>query len=1333
MSEIKVFKTHTAQEGYVGTESEKRAIFEKWKAKSQIEGPLLDAFLQFDIHPQEPAELQKNNIMALQVKTLLQYMAPLFEGNPHVASLTDKPGAIWLQYDQDLIALDLSFREYRIPKDEKFRISGLQPTYRKTAGAIVPAARLYKNVPQQATNEEILAADAWGKWHPDGRLMACDLVPLPQLEAKNIIFGDLANKEPDALSPYIDDINRNNEWYLKNESLIYNIVLDSQLRPVYARIKFPEPAKVKDAILTKVEKIVIVNFLGTHAQIIADLNQVDLLDFYNRARMIGVNNPKITKDVAVINQQYRDLEDLRKHIFDSQRLRLEETLKINMAQEMYKSSYKELKAADRAKIDKLVANRNAHKMVDDADARRLMKNIKRAVESTIDSLSELERVAEDIRHQVDVPAKLPVAMLNMKKTKGKICSHYIYLVQAALKAGQNALGQYDVHSATERTVQHYAEKAAVNYRYYCSSCGELLMIDELDDFNVFGNQTVISSTSDKDPIWLYILAGVNQTMRFVRFKTARNIKNLVMATAQLLESEIESKHNELQKSKTKSMDDIFGLISLYISAYCFAFLSKMIIDNPKAMEWNVKILTPSNEEPARKPPPPSSPAKESPTPAKTVSPVKKTKAKVIKKAVAKVKKTKKKNIKGAGVDSFDSPFVTNAELYDASSESDPESLEGSPFLEELDDDTEDDTEDLEGSPFMEADLSADKEDLSADKDVKGGKEDKVGKQKAASQVLTVAYGLLISSQQSRIAKIKDFTSDNMKPILIKAYEWSRNAKFTVQRDESQDNDASEWATALNIDPFYNFTYAVNVVNHPKRETKFTDFKEVLGSVDPKTMLCSMEPYSKAWMPDVKDTTMLNQSYRSLMEYLNEKIYLEFSIPRSPRIQEFWKKWDVLLQKDEQIWRENRFALIRPSRIMYNNSKGQVPVFPKLDASVVFCPDGKRHDYSIKNLKYQYMMRKGGMKLFSFKELQDLLKEKPDALKHMTLKDELCGHCNRAKNAPPMKNIGQKLEHQTRLENFYKYFKNRCPLAELHEFPLDKQGFVGDLACKKCGFRREFTDTMPEAYYNKYKNKQPRLEFVKQDLTAHQKPFVMKKQDKWSVTMASVLQIAHVSDVDYNIWVNLGLTEHKNFNMIKQGNINPQSMLTDAQETARLTKLINYVDYVRKQYYLIKNHAKVVLPPGLKQVLEEEGGRNEHAQLSTAMPDILSDFNQKIDYYRYSNTNAKIISNFALHTLCNTLLQIRALDKIKKITHRLFTYLIEQIVAGEVMMSQLEIQKIQLATTDAKEDQLEVDDETYNELNDRKDIEDRGTEDPFSLDETDIETSNRGLDDEEFLD
>ena len=1198
---IKVFKT-TTPETYGTTDTEKRDLYDKWKSDSELPGFIWDAFLALEIKPDDPKPIPKSNIITVQVKALLQYAIPLFDVNPHTASRIDKPDAIWLQYDSDLRALDLSFKEYRIPADEKFRVSGLQLWWRKAGGATVPRVTSHRNALEILPEDEILDSDSWSLVYPDGTLSGTHLTPLPFSNQSKLMFTKDTSCAD--LDPLIDEINSSNQWYLKNYSLLFQ---QDYHRILITAVAAPMPKwkNVTDPIAKKIQPYQFIRFSDEWKVLLSDINQADLLDLWQKTRLLGVTSPIVDKHIRELETAWKAVVQARAHRFESQTLMRNEAVKNALAHQVAKKDFVELDTKERTQVMKLYERSTLIKPRDESDARKLARTIHMAFDSAVDGLHGIKSAVEEFKRQCGTSTLEHRDFVPMKSGKGEICPHYIDLLKQTLKAKKNALGQYDTSSILERIVQNWAERAPVNFKYYCSRCGELLMTEDLEDFNVFGNQTIITSTSDKDPLWFYILAEVSQVVRRVRFTHPPDAKVLVRTVSKTIEPEINNIQTELQKSKTKSLEDIRQLIIIYISAFTFALLSKMIIENPKAAQWNIQIQTPLAAQ-------------------------------------------------GAGTNVAAGRAIT--------------------------------------------------------------------KQADAIKVLSIAYNLLIDSNQNRINKIKDFSIEHIKPILLRGYEWARNAKY-FRPDEDKMETGLEWTTQLVNDPWYNAVYDMASIHN--KDLKFTDFKTVLGATDPLGALGSNVPFEKAFRPE-KNNDSRTLSYLLALEYVDSGIFREFAVPRSPLLINWDKKWEPIQQLEDKAELERIEYRLWPKKQLYNNAKGQVPYFKPLDISLVKCPDGRKHDFSLKRATLIMDFGSKGLKKM---RLDDLLKT-PQTAK---LVDYACANCGMHKNAKPKK-IQDELERTLDRQNFYVYYENRCPLGDLHDFPHDKSGFVGSLPCKRCKFSRDWLISQPTEYYNQYKSKRTTREEKIQVINMSRDGWKFDgKREKWSVTLTSIYQIAKESGIHSNLWINLGLTEHRNFALLKLGKINPQSTIEESESAARLVKLKNYVHWVNRQYLMVKNHHRIALPMGLKTLLEEDQQViNLHQSLSQNMPIILKDFDTRLEQFR--GQSAKVLCNFALHTLCNMLLQIRSLDKIKRLARSLFDYLVKQIMLSDKMMSELEIQKTHIAQADqVGEDDPEIDDDAYLELGEQRDIMDKGTEDPFSLDEVDIEDDNVGRDDTEFMD
>jgi hypothetical protein len=1163
---IKVFNIDVAK-----TEAEKSADFERWKQTSKEPSWLWDTWRDMLRRPRPPV-INTSNIMSIQVKNLLQYTIALVDGNPHNDTV-DKD--VWLQYDRDLRVMDKSFREYRVPRDEKFRLVGLHLWLRQHGGANVPGARLFRTMlelTEQAGDATELETEV-SLWHA-GRFTATSRCPLPCLPDHRIMLTT-----PEPLDPLIREINRNNRWYLQNESMLYapsGTFTASLVQP--AKIQWPEVGAVTDRLAMQIQAHTGARFTAT--TLVSDLLQLDLLDRWQIMKLLPATAPITARFLAQLEERASAWKQVLEHRFKSQGLTLDKTLRDLLAAEMHPGRmFRDLSAKDQAAVLKQIEHRHAKK--ENPELRKLIGSIHRAFNSTITDTFEIQKVADQLRRMKrDKDDWLTLDGQNTSVLPGRLCPHYGFLVAETLRAHKNALGQIDTQTVTQSCVKRFASSTPVNFKYYCSKCGELLMTEDLDEYISF-NQSIISGTQDKDPIWAYILSECNQVVRRIKFSKPHNVRPFVLAIAQTLESEMISQQAELQRSKTKSLEDIRSIMTVIINTFCFALVSKMIIDHPTRLRWNVAT---------------------------------------------------------------------------------------------------------------------------------GGK---VQRQAEAAKVLNLAYNMIVDSNQNRISKIKDFSIDQIKPILLRAYEWARNVKFAAE--ESTDETTSDWGTAMINDPWYNLIYEMasshGSVGH-------TDFAKLLGERDPLVALCSAKPFAKAYRPPGKTLSPREENYISLLDYVDSGAYREFAVPKSPLLIAWWKKWEHLrVADDSEAW-----ALqLRPTRP--STFRGQVPTFEKIDVSMVRCPTGELHNFSMLVFKHGAKTARA--------EIAEIKKSgrAPDGVLH----DSLCTRCGRSKYARADPKVRGQIAQEVDKQNFLRYFANRCPAksgatldGDIHEFPLDKRGFISG-ACRRCAYQTEFDSRGEDAWWRKWRNTKMGERPAPISLEPDRKLWVPRRgQDKWNVTLASVMQISNISAIPYNIWINLGLSEHRNFQQLRQGKINPQSTMDDRTAEARLIKLVNWVRWVHKQYMLVRHHARMVVPLGLKVVLEAEP-QHDGAQ----MPDILKDFNSTLENFSQTQ-NARVTCNYVLHTLCITMLQIRSLP-IKKLAHRLFDYLVTQIIQGESMMSELEIAKMQTAATSEHEDAPDIDDDDYIEAQEEKDVMDRGTEDPFSLEGADIDTSNTGRDDEEFMD
>lgn len=562
----------------------------------------------------------------------------------------------------------------------------------------------------------------------------------------------------------------------------------------------------------------------------------------------------------------------------------------------------------------------------------------------------------------------------------------------------------------------------------------------------------------------------------------------------------------------------------------------------------------------------------------------------------------------------------------------------------------------------------------------------VTKGKGHQTALTVAYALILSTKGSLIAKIKDFYTEMIKSVFEQAYRFVTRVQF--QTVEEQDDEMIVAESSLVRDPTYLVALMMWGIDHggmsppsPASVFGITDYKEL--GVD--------KPYEKMYRS--AGDTPLHRAYQQWLEYVNDIVPGRYSfVPVHPILSAWWEKWTDFITP---------LPPMTPSPRMRLYTYKPEPIREAF-ISDLHCPDGHRHDFSTKNAVYVY----GDRKL----KLGEIPREGPPS----RITREECGRCGHPSSGAPPSDRAAAINGIVDRMNVFRYFANRCPATGvLHNYPVGADGFVGNNACPDCSYRPSFIDAMPNDWYDRWHTSMPVI--VTESVEVQQTAVPERKTDTtgWSISLASILQISKISGIPYNIWINIGLTEKQSWSALRNGNINPQVSATPDRVAARNIKIAGYIEQVRVIYYMIKNHARIQVTPQIKHMLDEEP---PGVNLQEALPDILQGYSS----WR-NGLNPVEMSNYLLHTLCATLLGIRAMEgPVHKFAVRLFRYLADAIITSESLISAVEIQKRHI--TARTDDDLD-DDESVEVMEEQSDDDDEG----------DIENSNTGNDDEEFMD
>lgn len=1292
MTTIKVFKVKL--DGQL-TDAEIRQKYEYFKSKRDVDPHILDNMMKLELT--KPLAVQLNENVALQIKNILDWTIPIFDGDPNIKSRVQRDD-VTIQSNHEIIGVDRSFQEYMVPRHQSFKVIGLQLSYRRTGGArhIDP---WYSSNLELYDRKDVFRMGSWGFLYPGGVFTGTVVCPRPFEKTPPILLS----QEPS--SPYWTDIaheiNETISWHLRNYSLccrlvqqlihrtypvskptpvpVLNqaVVSDRFAKEIYRITKIAIPPFNRIAMLNIVNQLDVINtyqiysvrgievktvqhglhMLESRYNIVRDIQQqskVASLQLFHKAVYDRIASTVYSTDdydwlsenkkrdvrkrfqalkwvyyvqddpVAVLLRKMRDaienyngdiqaIKGLWKSLqetFDIGTVNPASTRQFYLKKTRSKVPRPSQKLVSKKKVKASKSKRGGKQAPEDDDDSDLVdvqdtEDIEDTDDKDLDEPvdSEIENTVENTAQSDDDYVMVEAATIADAVTEENVdehidgptlCPHYVDHLQQLL-AG------IDLQPTSEYIVQRWAEKVPIDYRYYCRGCGELLYVDDLGDFNVFGKQQIVTlGNDDRDPLYFRIISETQQALHFIRFYKGRNLKAVQEYIADLLLPEMQAVRTRLQKSKTRSQSESDYIVVIYIFTYVLALFARMIMDSPDRITW---------------------------------------------------------------------------------------------------------------APDVEATIKVHR---------RGNKE-------AYHVALSVCYSLVTTAKSSLFSKITDFSRDIITTVLRESFAFANRVQVG---DVEQQADAVDIPHAiymyLSSNTFFDYVYtSYKLLKDPK--VRVTDFDKLFGSSYTGTLdrFLQKDWLKTAYCPDTSKPerlTYYEACYAEFMEYVQKELYKDIAVPLSATLNNHFNKWTAVFEPfEKRMYESDILDRLPPKDTFTQHSTAIAP--RRVYMNEVRCPDGGKHDYSLNRCTFVYQTSKGKRKL----KLDELRRISRADRSHYKLVDQLCARCGQSIHEKPRDS--PEIERAIRRSNFFRYYEVRCPVnGWTHEYDNDKEGFVGDSPCKDCGFKQSYLDTIPESYYNKYSKQFDSKVSTMVDITPNLKLYKPPQLSQWKISLAAVMQMSKETTMPYNFWTNVGLTEHLDFETIINGTNNPQSKLSDQQAVGRTLKLSSYIDFIQRSYYMVKNNTKMVVPIGIKTALGNDLGL---PGINARMPDILVDYDSQIEYYALEQTPLET-SNYALNSMCSILLWIKRLDGLRKLPQKLFAFMVEHIVRSERMVSELSVAKAK--TTDnivVNLDDEEVD--AYNESGEQQDITERELNDPFSLEEVDIVTANRGDDDDTIPD
>jgi len=407
-------------------------------------------------------------------------------------------------------------------------------------------------------------------------------------------------------------------------------------------------------------------------------------------------------------------------------------------------------------------------------------------------------------------------------------------------------------------------------------------------------------------------------------------------------------------------------------------------------------------------------------------------------------------------------------------------------------------------------------------------------------------------------------------------------------------------------------------------------------------------------------------------------------------------------------------------------------------------NGIKHKFDI--FIYKSVTSKGVLtgppKEYTKKDIENWLNshdlKKYNEFKNMTIIDKKCSICNNKLSQVKNTNISKILQKNSDIEVFFNYYENICPKGELHKFiTVSKED-----KCSKCGITKSLVDKKDKGYYNKYIKSYEKTQKEKSVLEKNNIKFLttitkekadQKKFTLWKINNVSILELSRAFAIKYNIIINLGLSHGIDYKLIETEKLNPHIDASNDTLIIRNVKLYGYYLQIIRNYNIIKQFEVMGDKyPLLKLIMAKNKVRN----LMKILPDIES-IAEKYYYYR-DTEEPPLVSNFLLHSISSTIMNIYEIFKKRNInvSKDLIMYIINDILHEEKLLSEPNMNKLKIkskldieADIYGTYDVGDNDDEYGNEDDDvdqGKALDELGDSDPedeFSVGDMDIEVDN----------
>lgn len=585
--------------------------------------------------------------------------------------------------------------------------------------------------------------------------------------------------------------------------------------------------------------------------------------------------------------------------------------------------------------------------------------------------------------------------------------------------------------------------------------------------------------------------------------------------------------------------------------------------------------------------------------------------------------------------------------------------------------------------------------------------------------------IIILSRNVIIREIPGMTADLIKNKLIEAYKSMQSVGTQVI---TYSGEAEDLLITLVLDPVYKYLYFINTIDDilsgkrpskskydlvkriddlmgdsiPKLEKSDNVFGKIhIPKFDTKWNLKAFDdikPLTKAKaMPGGKSVWESAQagyqarSFDIFVDKIRNKLYTQpMYIDVSAKKGDAGDAMDVKFREPFEAHNEKFAQMVDKEKILYQyklmefaKNYGKFPnkfsrrwSRPEVSLGRIYDEDGNLHNWSI------YIIEKTvDDKASKVEKTASEIAKSTEMGTQFTdvISDRKCSVCGvlwSKSDTLSDDKIKDSLNSLYTVNNFFRFYENRCPKGALHDF--DKSG-----KCTKCGIGNDYIlkSSSKESmnYYREFRNIyfKERDEFASS--TSISTTSALKPQDasakyeseytKWTFNFNVVIDLANKLKINQRLLMAMGAVEKQEYAEVQSGAYIPTE--AEMKNDTRIYVLNTHIKNLITEYNQIRFFHKLVKPSIDLIQLIDNSGINKHkiADIGNKLPIIFNDYNNRFTYIQRNKKPRETVS-FCIQTFCEMCLRIwNDNDKeTERLRHDFVEYFVKKVVRAEELLS-----------------------------------------------------------------